>query len=410
MAVKKALATRPSNFVEYNSYDVVSKKLMKHRASRVKHHTTSSNCLPFNISFNNFRVSINSRKGNSKLKSNNTLKTLISFHMLSTSGSVAFKIIQVNTPCAFAFSKMKPRLTTQTTLSVDVSRLVMLPQVQFRQALFINSFFGLQLRETSCCLSWDKVVSALAVTCNEADDSWNSVVKQFFKNKKAYRMDFLPATIHESYLRMIPLVEGLVHALLLKKIPLLKRIETKFRKTLRTQMDRPLVGTPNESKESLKLPRDVFSNRLFYMISRNRVVFFTETFELSVAAFLIQTTCPSSKGAAIFFMMFFGLLLALITGLLINFAMKRVATDSVMELQFMKEIAAIKPGMDMKDWDVLAARMNTYLSSNMKYASYQNANIASGSQPFIHKAIKIHEERANEDWEGILNKSRWFEQ
>lgn len=145
--------------------------------------------------------------------------------------------------------------------------------------------------------------------------------------------------------------------------------ETKFRKTLRTQMDRPLVGTPNESKESLKLPRDVFSNRLFYMISRNRVVFFTETFELSVAAFLIQTTCPSSKGAAIFFMMFFGLLLALITGLLINFAMKRVATDSVMELQFMKEIAAIKPGMDMKDWDVLAARMNTYLSSNSVLAT-----------------------------------------
>lgn len=196
-----------------------------------------------------------------------------------------------------------------------------------------------------------------------------------------------------------------------------------------------LVHTPNTSNEDLNLPRDIFTNKLQYFVTRQRTLLFALSVELATCAFLIYLAhkCedPDSRIGITIIVVGTGFLFVFVTAISISEAVLKQGTIPANKLQLMKEIATVRPGIDTKDWDLIASRMNPvfynnsswvtpyffydgdtcysffrtyYLKPYKKSVDADNTNGDAGDefQPFVDQAIKVYEERVNEDWQCAL--------
>ncbi|SCU84062.1 LANO_0C00276g1_1 [Lachancea nothofagi CBS 11611] len=199
-----------------------------------------------------------------------------------------------------------------------------------------------------------------------------------------------------------------------------------------------LIGTSDATDEDLRIPRDVFRSRFRYGMVRHRLVLISLGLELAVIAVLIhmgfQADDKDDRIGITIFVILAGSVVMLSTGVITYCVVRGRAATLTNKLGFMKEIATVKPGIEMREWDIIAARMNPILhrSSSLltpyffydgescysyfrstylqPYLNRKNGNEifrapVDDFQTFLDHVIKIYEERANEDWQRILNGS-----
>lgn len=197
-----------------------------------------------------------------------------------------------------------------------------------------------------------------------------------------------------------------------------------------------LVEDSNADDQNPSLPRDVFPNRFRYSLTRHKTLDTAMGLELAgcgLAIFFASQTKDETVAFAAITITFvigalvFGATLAYITDR--GYNLSRANT-----IQFMKEIATIRPGIDASEWDTIAARMNpilyesdslatpyffydgescysffkyTYLDPYLrrKNPDSVNAGPVDELQPLIDQVLKAYEERINEDWQRVLNEA-----
>ncbi|KAM3163170.1 hypothetical protein ACU8KH_01629 [Lachancea thermotolerans] len=196
-----------------------------------------------------------------------------------------------------------------------------------------------------------------------------------------------------------------------------------------------LVRTPNVSDECLKLPRDIFLNKVQYFVTRQRTLLTALSMELAICAFVIYLAdkCgnPDVLPVTTIIVVLVGFFFVLVAAISIPEAVSKQGTIPTNKLQLMKEIATVRPGIDTKEWDLIASRMNPvfynnsswvtpyffydgdscysyfrtyYLKPYKKSVNADNTNGDAGDefQPFVDQAIKVYKERVNEDWQNAL--------
>ncbi|SCU87885.1 LANO_0D00386g1_1 [Lachancea nothofagi CBS 11611] len=212
-----------------------------------------------------------------------------------------------------------------------------------------------------------------------------------------------------------------------------------------------LIGESHASDEDLRLPRDIFRSRLQYEMVRHWVVLISLGLELAVIVFFIhlglQADRRGDKIGLSFFAVFLGSIVMVSTGFITYYVVRGKGTSLTNKLAFMKEIAMVKPGTEMREWDIIAAKMNPvfycssslvtpyffydgescysyfasdYLQPFLDKKSFQGTNNTANdttnntanltlvpsvdvTQPFIELAVKAYEEKAKEDWQRIVN-------
>lgn len=197
-----------------------------------------------------------------------------------------------------------------------------------------------------------------------------------------------------------------------------------------------LIQTPHVDDQNLRLPRDIFLNRLVYEISRHRASVTVVGLELALCAFLIHSASRSNDreifGMAIGLTPSLGFLIITLTIIRMQLTLNGCGTALANKLQFIKEIATERPGIEMKEWDSIASRMNPVFYKNSPFATpyffydgeacysffrkfylkpYLKSKNADNSnndcvdelQPFVEQAVKLYKEKANKDWQRLLN-------
>ncbi|CUS22829.1 LAQU0S07e01068g1_1 [Lachancea quebecensis] len=200
--------------------------------------------------------------------------------------------------------------------------------------------------------------------------------------------------------------------------------------------EEPLVYAPGLNQEGMRLPRDIFSNKLQYLVTRHMTPLIAIGIELAVCAFLIylahKCAYRNNRAGITAIIVTIGSFVILITAISIEVAILNEGTIPTSKVQFMKEIAISRPGIDAKEWDYIALKMNSvfynnsswvtpyffyngnscysffrayYLKPYKKSTDAGNTNGDAGDefQPFIHQAIKAYEERVNEYWQSALS-------
>ncbi|SCU87879.1 LANO_0D00364g1_1 [Lachancea nothofagi CBS 11611] len=196
-----------------------------------------------------------------------------------------------------------------------------------------------------------------------------------------------------------------------------------------------LIGESHANDEDLRLPRDMFRSRLQYEMVRHRVVLISLGFELAVFAFLfhlgLQAENLGIEIVIIVPVLMLAPLVVAVTGVMTYRVVRRKVAALANKLRFMKEIMTVKPGIEMREWDVIAARMNpvfyrssslvtpyffydgescysyfrsTYLQPYLNRKDENCTNVAVDDfQRILDQAIKTYEEKADEDWQRIMN-------
>lgn len=95
--------------------------------------------------------------------------------------------------------------------------------------------------------------------------------------------------------------------------------------------------------------------------------------ELAVCAFAIvlalRTKDEEILALVVLSALGLGSFAAFITGMIISVKIHELITNRVNTIQFMKEIATKRPGIDTAEWDIIAARMNPVLYSSSSLAT-----------------------------------------
>lgn len=119
--------------------------------------------------------------------------------------------------------------------------------------------------------------------------------------------------------------------------------------------------------ESILLPRDVFFNKLSYVIIIYKGFSLTLAFEILFSAALI---CYNIRDRdAIILCTIFGLLIIASTAPIVYLSTRDVGLVKENELCFLKEVTVGKPGLDHKKWDSIASALNLVFYQNCKSAT-----------------------------------------
>ncbi|SCU77337.1 LANO_0A00100g1_1 [Lachancea nothofagi CBS 11611] len=202
------------------------------------------------------------------------------------------------------------------------------------------------------------------------------------------------------------------------------------------EIEEHLIGASHASDQHLRLPRDIFPNKFQYEIIRHRAVLLLLSSELVLCSFLFYMGLQANEGAKLVisvFVVFGGSVATFITCTMTYYAALDRPKTAANRLALVKFIADLKPGIDMREWDVIAARMNLSMhrSSSLvspyffydgescysyfrscclvPFLAFKSANDAkenkvplSEYQRMLDHAIRIYE-RANEDWQQVVN-------
>ncbi|SCU84490.1 LAME_0C09648g1_1 [Lachancea meyersii CBS 8951] len=185
-----------------------------------------------------------------------------------------------------------------------------------------------------------------------------------------------------------------------------------------------------------RIPRDIFPSRFQYNLTRHRTSLTVIGLELAVCTFAIMLACKTKDRNKIVLATLstvgLGGFAVIITALLISDKMRKLTVTRTNTIQFMKEVATIRPGIETQEWDVIAARMNlVFYSGNSSvtpyffydgescYSFFKTAYLLpylrrktpnwfvidtiDELQPLIDQVLKDYEERVNNDWQRILN-------
>lgn len=187
--------------------------------------------------------------------------------------------------------------------------------------------------------------------------------------------------------------------------------------------------------ENLGLPCDIFPSRFLYEVIRNRSVLIGLGSALLVCAFAFTMARKfiSGDGLAVIriFIVSLGMAGTAITGAIIEGRVESVILMPSNKVQFMKEIAISGPGLEMKKWGVVAAKMNPVLHKSSLlatpyyfydgescYSCFRNeylhpylrrkntndtqAYIVDEFKPFVDQVLKSYEESLNKDLQHML--------
>ncbi|CAR21790.1 KLTH0B10230p [Lachancea thermotolerans CBS 6340] len=134
-----------------------------------------------------------------------------------------------------------------------------------------------------------------------------------------------------------------------------------------------LIQTPHVDDQNLRLPRDTFPNRFLYEISRHRTFVIAVSSELILYAFSIYRGLTSKDRDIGFLIALFMIVLGstgiILTGIITICLLNDCGTDPSNTLHFMKEIVAVGLQMEMREWDIIAARMNRVFYLNNSWAT-----------------------------------------
>lgn len=206
----------------------------------------------------------------------------------------------------------------------------------------------------------------------------------------------------------------------------------------RQSAEKYLIQGPHVGDQNLRLPREIYRSRVLFEVSRHRAPLTAVVLELVLCAFLICLSFKSDNiGIRIVvsvFVIMFGLIIIIATLIGIEEAERAYLMQPGYKIQFMKEVANVKPGIGMKDWDIIAARLNPFFCSNDPlappyifydgnscYSFFRDAYVrpymkkknscktsqdpVDEFQPFVEEVIEAYERRVNEDLQRSLSTS-----
>ncbi|SCU82643.1 LAME_0C02212g1_1 [Lachancea meyersii CBS 8951] len=196
------------------------------------------------------------------------------------------------------------------------------------------------------------------------------------------------------------------------------------------------IQTSQVGNQTQGLPRDVFRSRFQYFLTRYRTSLTAIGIELAVYAFttiLSRLTKDTDVIIAVALItVIIGIIVVVATPLIVSDMIHKRTMTRTNTVQFMKEIATVKPGIEAQEWDVVAARMNSvfYSSDSLttpyffydgeacysyfknvyllpylkrKDSSTSNEDTIYELRPLIDKVLGDYEGRINKDWHRILN-------
>lgn len=127
-----------------------------------------------------------------------------------------------------------------------------------------------------------------------------------------------------------------------------------------------LNGYDNGDKVPL-LPRDIFSSKLSYRITKHKVSSFILGFEMLFIGVLFFTIVKSQD--ARIGLLILGSFLILFTWLIVLVATRDAGLTKANQLSFLREVTIVKPGLDTKKWDTIASRLNPVFYENCASAT-----------------------------------------
>lgn len=117
------------------------------------------------------------------------------------------------------------------------------------------------------------------------------------------------------------------------------------------------------------LPRDTKSFRLVHAIVTHRLVSCSVIIEILLCLWLIWLSVINGLGFEIFLIITFGGLIIVLTVILTVSIERSMVLTKLNRLSLLKEVAEVKPGLDPKKWDSIAARLNQVFNQNSSWAT-----------------------------------------